>query len=132
MKRILNMMNNQSSLAKFKKIAAATALLIFSISAISAQDSLLVKGVIVNGLNKPLANVSVGIEGAFELPAVTNKDGKFTVVAASGSDWLNISPPDDYKKKRVFLNNRTELKIYLTPIELNQATIIWCFCRRIY
>lgn len=115
------MMNNQSSLAKFKKIAAATALLIFSISAISAQDSLLVKGVIVNGLNKPLANVSVGIEGAFELPAVTNKDGKFTVVAASGSDWLNISPPDDYKKKRVFLNNRTELKIYLTPIGIESG-----------
>ena len=121
MKRIFNMMNNQSSLANFKKIAAATALLIFYVSAVFAQDSLLVKGVIVNGLNKPLANVSVGVEGSFELPSVTNEAGEFTVVAASGSDWLNISPSDEYQKKRVFLNNRTELKIYLTSLGIESG-----------
>ena len=121
MKRIFNMMNNQSSLANFKKIAAATALLIFYVSAVFAQDTLLVKGVIVNGLNKPLANVSVGVEGAFELPSVTNEAGEFTVVAASGSDWLNISPSDEYQKKRVFLNNRTELKIYLTSLGIESG-----------
>jgi TonB-linked SusC/RagA family outer membrane protein len=116
MKRILNMMNNQSLLANFKKIAAVTAMLIFGISTVFAQDTLLVKGVVVNGLNKPLANVSVGIEGSFELPSVTNEAGEFIVVASSGSDWLNISPSGDYKRKRVFLNNRTEVKIYLTSI----------------
>ena len=121
MKRIFNMMNNQSSLANFKKIAAATALLIFYVSAVFAQDTLLVKGVIVNGLNKPLANVSVGVEGSFELPSVTNEAGEFTVVAASGSDWLNISPSDEYQKKRVFLNNRTELKIYLTSLGIESG-----------
>ena len=121
MKRIFNMMNNQSSLANLKKIAAATALLIFYVSAVFAQDTLLVKGVIVNGLNKPLANVSVGVEGSFELPSVTNEAGEFTVVAASGSDWLNISPSDEYQKKRVFLNNRTELKIYLTSLGIESG-----------
>lgn len=108
------MMNNQYLLANFKKIAAATAVLIFCISTVFAQDSLLVKGIVVNGLNKPLANVSVGVEGSFELPSVTNEAGEFSVVATSGSDWLNISPSGDYKKKRIFLNNRTEIKVYLT------------------
>ncbi len=114
-------MNNQSFLANIKKIAAATALLIFYVSSVFAQDTLLVKGVIVNGLNKPLANVSVGVEGSFELPSVTNEAGEFTVVVASGSDWLNISPSGDYKKKRVFLNNRTELKIYLTSLGIESG-----------
>jgi len=114
MKRIFDMMNNQSLLANFKKIAALTAVLMFCISTVFAQDSLLVKGIVVNGLNKPLANVSVGVEGSFELPSVTNEAGEFSVVAASGSDWLNISPSGDYKKKRVFVNNRAEIKVYLT------------------
>jgi TonB-linked SusC/RagA family outer membrane protein len=107
-------MNNQCLLANFKKIAAAMAMLIFGISTVFAQDTLRVKGTVVNGLNKPLANVSVGIEGSFELPAVTNEAGEFTIIALSGSDWINVSPSGEYKKKRVFLNNRTELKIYLT------------------
>ena len=107
-------MNKQCLLANFKKIAAAMAMLLFGISTVFAQDTLLVKGIIVNGLNKPVSKVSVGIEGSFELPVVTNEAGEFTIVALSGNDWINISPSDDYKKKRIFLNNRTELKIYLT------------------
>ena len=89
-------------------------MLVFGISTVFAQDTLRVKGTVVNGLNIPLANVSVGIEGSFELPSVTNEAGEFTIIALSGSDWINVSPSGDYKKKRVFLNNRTELKIYLT------------------
>jgi len=107
-------MNKQCLLANFKSIAAVVVMLVFGISTVFAQDTLRVKGTVVNGLNKPLANVSVGIEGSFELPAVTNEAGEFTIIALSGSDWINVSPSGDYKKKRVFLNNRTELKIYLT------------------
>jgi len=107
-------MNNQCLIANLKKIAAVTAMLIFGISTAYAQDTLRVKGTVVNGLNKPISNVSVGIEGSFEMPSVTNEAGEFTVISLSGSDWLNVSPSADYKKKRVFLNNRTEIKIYLT------------------
>jgi len=107
-------MNNQCLIANLKKIAAVTAMLVFGISTAYAQDTLRVKGTVVNGLNKPISNVSVGIEGSFEMPSVTNEAGEFTVISLSGSDWLNVSPSADYKKKRVFLNNRTEIKIYLT------------------
>lgn len=89
-------------------------MLIFSISTVFSQDTLFVKGIVVNSLNKPVSNVSVGVEGSFELPVVTNEAGEFNVVALSGNEWLNVSPSETYKKKRVNLNNRTELKIYLT------------------
>ena len=109
-----NIMNNQCLLVNLKKLAAVSAMLIFGISTVFAQDTLFVKGVVVNGLNMPVSNVSIGIEGSFELPVVSNEAGEFTLAAPSGSEWLNVSPSDQYKKKRVFLNNRTELKIYLT------------------
>jgi TonB-linked SusC/RagA family outer membrane protein len=107
-------MNKQCLLANFKKIAAVSAMLIFCISTVFAQDTLFVKGIVVNSLNKPVSNVSVGVEGSFELPVVTNEAGEFNVMALSGNEWLNVSPSELYKKKRVFLNNRTQFKIYLT------------------
>ena len=111
-------MNKPFLLTNLRKIAAVTVMLIFCISTVFSQDTLHVKGIVVNGLNKPVSNVSIGIEGSFELPSVTNEAGEFTVVALSGNDWLNVSPSGDYKKKRIFLNNRTELKIYLTSNEV--------------
>lgn len=114
-------MDNQYFLANLKKLAALTAMLIFGISAIFAQDTLLVKGTIVNGSNQPVSNVSVGIEGSFDLPSVTDEFGEFTVKSHSGSNWLNVVPADKYKKKRVFLNNRLQLKIYLTRNEVESG-----------
>ncbi len=111
--QINTIMNSKCLTANLRKIAATVAVLILGISTVFSQDTIRVKGTVVNGLNKPLANVSVGIEGSFELPAVTNEAGEFTLVALSGDSWLNISPSENYKKRRVFLNNRTELKIYL-------------------
>ena len=107
-------MDNKCLIGNFKKIAVFTAMLIFCISTVFAQDTLFVKGTVVNSSNKPVPNVSVGIEGSFELPVVTNEAGEFTVIALTGNEWLNVSPSEGYKKKRIFLNNRTELKVYLT------------------
>jgi TonB-linked SusC/RagA family outer membrane protein len=114
-------MDKQCSIVNFKKIAAAAVLLIFCISTGFAQDTLLVKGIVVNGLNQPVPNVSVGVEGSFELPVVTNQAGEFTVSTLSGDVWLNVSPSEDYKKKRIFLNNRADLKIYLTSNSLESG-----------
>ena len=114
-------MNNQCLLANLRKIVVITALLISCISTIYAQDTLHVKGIIVNSSNQPIQNVTVGIEGSFELPAVTNEAGKFTILTVSGNEWLNVSPEGNYKKKRVFLNNRTSLKIYLTEANLESG-----------
>jgi TonB-linked SusC/RagA family outer membrane protein len=83
-------------------------------SGIQAQDTLLVKGIIRNGAQKPVPNVSVGIQGSFELPAITDEAGEFAIKTISPNALLNINPSSRYKQKRVFLNNRDFLEIYLT------------------
>lgn len=95
------------------------AILIFS--SVSAQDTITVRGKVVNGLNEPVANVAVGIEGSFELPRVTDDSGEFVLKTISGDVWLNVSPSGDYKGKRVFLNGREELNIYLTSSSLESG-----------
>lgn len=107
-------MNKQIFLINLQRLTIVAVLMIFSTTALFAQDTLLINGTVVNGANEPVANVSVGVEGSFELPAVTNENGEFQVKALSGNEWLNIEPTGAYKNKRVYLNNRTDLKIYLT------------------
>jgi TonB-linked SusC/RagA family outer membrane protein len=105
-----------------KKWAVLTsALVIAVITSVSAQDTLTVRGNIVNGRNQPVSGVSVGVEGSFELPVVTNDAGEFTVKTISGEVWLNIEPTTGYKTKRVYLNNRTDLTIYLTREDMESG-----------
>jgi TonB-linked SusC/RagA family outer membrane protein len=86
-----------------------------------SSDTLLVKGVILNGSNQPVANVSVGVEGSYELPALTDQAGVFAVKVLSGDEWLNVVPTANYKPRRVFLNRRTELTVYLTNSEIESG-----------
>ena len=86
-----------------------------------AQDTVLVKGTIYSQTNQPIPNVSVSIAGSFQRPSVTNEAGEFTLSSGSGQDWIIISPTGGYKMKKVFLNNRTELKIYLTPEDMQSG-----------
>jgi TonB-linked SusC/RagA family outer membrane protein len=86
-----------------------------------AQDTILIKGIILSEASRPLANISISIEGSTQMPVETNETGEFTLTSTSGSDWITISPADKYKMKRVYLNNRTELKIFLTPNDLSSG-----------
>jgi len=83
-----------------------------------AQDTVMVKGILYSNTNQPLANISVSVAGSLELPVVTNETGEFTVLSTSGEEWLIISPTGDYKPKRVYLNGRRQLSIYLTPSDI--------------
>jgi len=86
-----------------------------------AQDTMLVKGTIYSQTNQPIPNVSVSIAGSFQRPSVTNEAGEFTLASGSGQDWIIISPTGGYKMKKVFLNNRKELKIYMTPEDMQSG-----------
>ena len=115
-------MNQRILLSSFSRLGILiVAFLLLNTGEIFAQDTLVVNGTVVNGNNEPVADVAVGVEGSFELPDVTNEAGEFTVKALSGSAWLNIDPPGKYNVKRVFLNNRTELKIFLTSNEIESG-----------
>lgn len=92
----------------------ASFLQLASIQPSKGQEIKSIKGIILSDSNIPLANVSISIEGSSEIPVETNETGEFELASGSGSDWIIISPVDHYKMKRIYLNNRTELKIYLT------------------
>jgi len=118
------MINNLFTIAPLKRallIAAVFLLSIFSSQAQNelAKDSILVKGVIVSGTNTPLSNITISVEGSRQLPVVTNDAGEFSIKSNSGNNWLIISPVSDFKTQRIFLNNRNNLKIYLTDNDLS-------------
>jgi len=116
-----NRMNNRCFITSYRKIALVVIVLILGISTVAGQDTLFVKGIVVNSQNKPIPNISVGFEGADEMPTITDENGEFSLVSSSGNEWLKVSPSDTYKKKRVFLNSRNELKVYLAPIDIQSG-----------
>lgn len=93
-------------------------LLIINVTPVKAQDSIRVQGQIVTGNNIPVSDVSVSIEGSFELPVITDGEGAFEIVSAPSNSWLIIAPPSLFKTKRVYLNGREKVKIFLTEQEL--------------
>lgn len=118
------MINNLFTTANWKKAALIVPVLLLSLFSSEAQsqmpnDSIVVKGVIVSGTNTPLSNITISIEGSRQLPAVTNEAGEFSIKAGASDKWLIISPVSDYKTKRVFLNNRSELKVYLSANDMS-------------
>jgi TonB-linked SusC/RagA family outer membrane protein len=117
------MINNLFTIAPWKRAVLVVSVLLLSLYSSQAQDklaqdSILVKGVIVSGTNTPLSNVTISIEGSRQMPVVTNEAGEFSIKSSVGNNWLIISPVSDYKVRRVFLNSRTQLKVYLTDNDL--------------
>jgi TonB-linked SusC/RagA family outer membrane protein len=101
--------------------ALFTACIILWGIAVQAQDTIVVRGLVLNGSGDPVPNVSIGVEKSFELPAVTNEQGEFTLKVLTGNEWLNINPISDYKDKRIFLNRRDVLVIYLTRNDITSG-----------
>ncbi len=100
---------------EIKRIPIIIFLLLGLLPELMAQDTIIVTGVIKNGAGQPVSDVSVGVEGSSELPSYTNENGEFTIKTTSTDVFLNVNPSSGYKQKRVFLNDRTQLTIYLTP-----------------
>ncbi|HLO58015.1 MAG TPA: SusC/RagA family TonB-linked outer membrane protein [Bacteroidales bacterium] len=85
---------------------------------VSAQDTTIVTGKVFDHMKRPLKDISVSIAGSFELPYVTNENGEFTIFSTSPSDWIILSPANTFKAKRVYLNGRKQLDIYLTALDM--------------
>lgn len=113
--RMMNILVRPHSL---KRLVLWAGFLIGGILSVHAQDTLWVKGQILYGTNKPVADVSVAVEGSADLPVLTDDLGRFTVPVFTGREWLNISPSGNYKDKRVYINNRKNIIIYITHEEI--------------
>ena len=81
------------------------------------SDSITITGQVLSGRNLPLSGVSISLEGSLQEPVISDENGEFKLKVLSGNDWISVKNVG-YKDKRIFLNNRTELKIYLTENEL--------------
>lgn len=94
--------------------------MIFAILSLTgwSQDTLIVKGRVFSNVNKPLSDISVSIAGSLRLPVISNEAGEFEVVAENAYDWLIFSSTGDYKIKRININGRDQLDVYLTPIDM--------------
>ncbi|MCF8345806.1 MAG: SusC/RagA family TonB-linked outer membrane protein [Bacteroidales bacterium] len=78
------------------------------------QDQVSVSGLVLGAGGQPVKDVSVSIEGVGTQPEFTDEEGKFIIDTPSGEVWLIINPVRQYKSKRIFLNNRKDLTIYLS------------------
>lgn len=117
------MINNPFTNTGMKRALLIIPVLLFSLMTSyaqnsNAQDSILVKGVIVSGTDTPLSNITISIEGSRQMPVVTNEAGEFSIQSSSGDNWLIISPVSNFKTKRVYLNNRKDIKVFLTGNDL--------------
>lgn len=119
--KISSAMNHKPFVKIFERTMLTLAILLGFIVSIQAQDSLLVTGTIVSPEYKPVANVSVSIEGSREMPAFTNEAGEFSVKAPTGNEWLIIAPASEFKRKRMFLNGQTMLTIVVTPKDISSG-----------
>jgi TonB-linked SusC/RagA family outer membrane protein len=109
--------SNQMNRSFIRTLLAVTIMLL-SIFSIQAQNSVKVEGVILSPENKPVSNVSVSIEGSREMPAFTNEAGKFEVIVPNGDQWLVVAPASDFKRKRIYVGNRTTILIVVTPLDI--------------
>lgn len=78
-----------------------------------AQEGTRITGRILDNSNVPLDNVSVTFEGSDEAPFITDSTGFFELFVPSSDVWINIAPVGSYKSKKVYLNRRSDLKVYL-------------------
>jgi TonB-linked SusC/RagA family outer membrane protein len=120
MKQKFNLMQFKYDISAHKGIITAIVMMLIT-PVIYAQDTLTVEGIVLAKPNQPVSEVTVSVEGSAALPAVTDESGKFTINAKTGNDWIIISPTGNYKTKRVFLNNRDYLTIFLTPMDVSSG-----------
>jgi hypothetical protein len=112
------MMNNTLTHKIIKSLLVLAAVVLLNQIPALAQDSLVVRGVILSGVNEPIPNVAVSIEGSREMPAITGDDGRYEVKVPEGSTWMTISPATRYKRKRVYIDNRSQIDVVLTTQDL--------------
>ena len=122
LKRTLEMRNIQI----FRFVALAfifiiTPLLSWSQVSSPASRDTVIKGVILSTANQPVAGMSVSIEGSNLLPVITNDSGQFRITSGSEQNWILVSTTGNYKTKRIFINGRNKISIYLTPQDLESG-----------
>lgn len=86
-----------------------------------AQEEYTITGNVLSETGIPVPNVSVSIEGVYTDPAITDSTGSFSLMVPGGDSWILVSPISDYKSKKIYLNRRNNLTIFLVPDNLSSG-----------
>lgn len=84
----------------------------------SGLSSISIKGSVNDLRGNPVTGVSISVEGELDMPALSDSSGSFSLEVNSRDCWLLVVPPIQYKSSRIFLNNRSTIKIFLTPADM--------------
>ena len=79
-----------------------------------AQNSISVKGTVLDELNEPVISATVMVVGQSNKGAITDLDGNFTITGVSSNATLRISYVG-YQTQEVAVNGQTSLTIRLVP-----------------
>lgn len=102
-------------------IFAAFVLFFSAVLNLNAQDSIRVEGTVLGALERPLSGISVSIEGSEKMPVFTDNSGSFSLTGVAPESWLVFTAPSGYKSRRMNVNNRDYIKIYLTPVDISSG-----------
>ncbi len=107
----------------FKMIKNLSIILLLALNSISQaqQGGFMLNGKILGDNQQPQEGVSVSIDGVSGEPAISKKDGSFVLQVPSGEVWLLINPVNEYQQKTIFLNNRKDLIVQLTPLDISSG-----------
>jgi len=94
---------------------------VFRTAVCQIQDGITITGKVIGTGNLPLSGVYISIEGIYTEPVITDTTGVFEITAPDGYVWLMITPAENYKTRRVYLNNRKSLTMKLTPEDLESG-----------
>ncbi|MDA3821879.1 MAG: SusC/RagA family TonB-linked outer membrane protein, partial [Bacteroidales bacterium] len=94
---------------------------VLSVTSFGQEEGYTLNGTIINTNEEPISDVAVSIEGVNKEPSVTDENGKFEISVPSGDIWLLINPVQDFHSKRIYLNQRDYLTIYLTSSDIESG-----------
>lgn len=82
------------------------------------QDTFIISGKVLGAGKSAVNGVSVSIENTDMTPVITNQEGYFEIKSPVSDGYLIFNPVEDYKPKRVYLNQRKEITIYLVEKDM--------------
>jgi len=90
-------------------------LFLFSFS-MAQEDRYTLKGLILNGSNEPVSQVTVRVPGG-DTPSYSDENGQFELeMQKGGVNWLVITPLEGYSERYQLLAEQDSIVIYLTPL----------------
>lgn len=82
------------------------------------DTSYAITGKVLDIMGNPVPGVTISVEGEMDVPVVSDSSGSFSLNVNSMDAWILVSPSEHYKSSRIYLNNRKNITIYLTPSDL--------------